>query len=388
MTKKTTKKKAASKKKTAKKKSTTSRTRTNRPYPASAFHEALALGQEIMNFAAGEKVRRLTLLEKMNKSQASSSTKMMITNSNKYGITKGSYNADFLELTDKGRVIVDNLSSPKDIKTAEFELAINTIPPFKLIYTQYKDKRIPEKEIIKDFLKDSNLSIPNLDECIDTFTVNIKEIGLLRTIGGSVTLTSIEQLIENIPQSNSPSSTSNIHTKTTNSSESSNSDKTIDWDTICFYITPIGNEDSIERKHADLFISALVRPALEEIGLTIVRADEIALPGMITSQVLEYLKKSKLAIADLSFLNPNVFYEVALRHALRLPVVQLIRKADKLPFDVNQLRTLIIDNSDIYTLIPELQTIISEIASHARSAIDSPESVGNPISVFYPQFYT
>ena len=59
---------------------------------------------------------------------------------------------------------------------------------------------------------------------------------------------------------------------------------------------------------------------------------------MITTQVLEYLKKSKLAIADLSYLNPNVFYEVALRHALRLPVVQLIRKADRLPFDVNQSR--------------------------------------------------
>ena len=47
---------------------------------------------------------------------------------------------------------------------------------------------------------------------------------------------------------------------------------------------------------------------------------------MITSQVLEYLKRSRLAVADLSYLNPNVFYEVALRHALRLPVVQLIER--------------------------------------------------------------
>ena len=87
---------------------------------------------------------------------------------------------------------------------------------------------------------------------------------------------------------------------------------------------------------------------------------------MITSQVLEYLKKSKLAIADLSYLNPNVFYEVALRHALRLPVVQLIRKADRLPFDVNQTRTITIDTTDIYSLIPKIQTYRSEIAKSGQ----------------------
>lgn len=145
--------------------------------------------------------------------------------------------------------------------------------------------------------------------------------------------------------------------------------------------------DTEERKHSDLFISSLVQPALDELGLKVVRADQIGEPGMITTQVLEYLKLSKLAIADLSYLNPNVFYEVALRHALRLPVVQLIRKADKLPFDVNQSRTLVFDTTDIYSLIPKLQTYRSEIANQARKAIEDPESVGNPVSVFYPAFY-
>jgi hypothetical protein len=159
------------------------------------------------------------------------------------------------------------------------------------------------------------------------------------------------------------------------------------WDTICFYITPIGPDGSEERKHSDLFLTSLVEPALAELGLTVVRADHIAEPGMITTQVLEYLKRSKLAIADLSYLNPNVFYEVALRHALRLPVVQWIRKADRLPFDVNQSRTLTFDTTDIYTLIPKLQIYRAEIASQARKALADPESVGNPVSVFYPDFY-
>ena len=134
-------------------------------------------------------------------------------------------------------------------------------------------------------------------------------------------------------------------------------------------------------------MSSLVEPALEELGLLVIRADKIGEPGMITSQILEYLKRARLAIADLSYLNPNVFYEVALRHALRLPVVQLIRKADRLPFDVNQSRTLVFDTSDIYALVPKLQTYRAEIANQARKALEDPESVGNPVSIFYPDFY-
>ncbi|OOX26003.1 hypothetical protein Xazr_16825 [Xanthomonas campestris pv. azadirachtae] len=122
-------------------------------------------------------------------------------------------------------------------------------------------------------------------------------------------------------------------------------------------------------------MSSLVQPALEELGLTVVRADHIGEPGMITTQVLEYLKKSRLAIADLSYLNPNVFYEVALRHALRLPVVQIIRKSDRLPFDVNQARTLVFDTSDIYSLVPKLQTIAPKSLRRQEKRSKTPEAL-------------
>ncbi len=71
------------------------RQRQVRPYPASTFRDALPLGQAIMKVASGEKVRRLTLLQQMDKSPNSSGTKMLITNSGKYGITSGSYAAEF-----------------------------------------------------------------------------------------------------------------------------------------------------------------------------------------------------------------------------------------------------------------------------------------------------
>jgi hypothetical protein len=363
------------------------RSRKARPYPASSFTDALPLGEAIMKHAAGEKVRRLTLLQQMDKSPNSGPTKMMITNSGKYGITKGSYAAEYLELTEKGRAAVDTTRPPRESRQASFELAVDGIAPFKLLYEHYRDKRLPEREVIKDVLKDSGIDVPDPDECVDTFTVNVKDLALLRTIGGAETLVSIAQALDELPAEDGSAKQVGPVNSATGASTAVAAASPGDWQKICFYITPIGADDSEERKHSDLFMSSLVQPALEELGLTVVRADQIGEPGMITSQVLEYLKRSRLAIADLSYLNPNVFYEVALRHALRLPVVQVIRKADRLPFDVNQSRTLIFDTSDIYTLVPKLQTYRAEIANQARKALEDPESVGNPVSIFYPDFF-
>lgn len=367
------------------------RQRQNRPYPASTFKDALPLGDAIMRLASGDKVRRLTLLQQMDKSPNSSTTKMLITNSGKYGITKGSYAAEFLELTASGKQAVDPQSAPRSRRQAEFTLAIDSIAPFKALYETYKGKRLAEREIMKDVLREADLADVDLDECVDTFTVNIKDLDLLRTIGGAETVVSIEQVVDELPNTGAPILPPGASPPAGKPSSGPTpvvvAESSADFNSICFYITPIGADDSENRKHADLFMSALIQPALQELGLTVVRADQIGEPGMITSQILEYLKRSKLAVADMSYLNPNVFYEVALRHAQRLPVVQIIRKADKLPFDVNQTRTITIDTTDIYSLVPKIQTYRSEIANQARKAIEDPESVGNPITIFYPAFF-
>ena len=79
---------------------------------------------------------------------------------------------------------------------------------------------------------------------------------------------------------------------------------------------------------------------------------------------------------------------MATRHVVRLPIVQIIRKADRLPFDVNQVNSIIVDNTDIYSFTPRLETYRSEITALARRAMEDPAHVGNPISVFYPEFWS
>jgi hypothetical protein len=240
---------------------------------------------------------------------------------------------------------------------------------------------------MKDALAEAKLEITDFKECIDTFIVNTKFIGLLQTIAGSETLVPIETLLEQLPSTSEngevPLTQPAEGAQSAQRSGEKGSRPQVAWQKICFYITPIGEDGSVHRQHSDLFLSSLIEPALVGFGLEVVRADRIAQPGMITSQVLEHVLRAKLVIADLSYHNPNVFYEMALRHATKLPVIQICRRADRLPFDVNQVRTVSIDTTDIYTLIPRLETYRAEIATQVRAALDG-QGGSNPISVFFP----
>ena len=83
-------------------------------------------------------------------------------------------------------------------------------------------------------------------------------------------------------------------------------------------ISAIGDVGSPERIHADMTLNAIIRPALAECGITeanVKRADESAEIGMITDHIIMEISDSDLIVADLSFLNPNVFYELGIAHA-------------------------------------------------------------------------
>jgi hypothetical protein len=121
--------------------------------------------------------------------------------------------------------------------------------------------------------------------------------------------------------------------------------------------------------------------------LRLVRADQIGEAGMITGQIIEHIVYSKLVIADLSFHNPNVFYELALRHAVRKPIVQISRAADRLPFDIGQVRTIVVDTTDIYSLVPQIESLKAQIAAQIRKTLDATTEVENPLSIFAPYFW-
>lgn len=158
-----------------------------------------------------------------------------------------------------------------------------------------------------------------------------------------------------------------------------------DWDTICFVVTPIGSDDSVERKHSDAILKHLLEPVLAEFKIRPIRADKIAKPGIITKQVIEFLAYSRLCVADLSFANPNAFYELGVRHAFQLSTIQIIRKGDKIPFDVSQGRTIMIDTSDPYTIMDRFDAARKELKEHVSAVMKGMEKQeDNPIHLFLP----
>lgn len=108
----------------------------------------------------------------------------------------------------------------------------------------------------------------------------------------------------------------------------------------CFVVSPIGEEGSAIREKADKVLRYVIKPALEEIGYEVERADESSEAGSISKSVIQKVINSDLVIADLTNNNPNVFYELAIRHAIAKPFVQIIEKGEKIPFDIYDIRTI------------------------------------------------
>jgi hypothetical protein len=70
------------------------------------------------------------------------------------------------------------------------------------------------------------------------------------------------------------------------------------------------------------------------------RSDHLDRPGWITEQVFEEIYTANICIADLSFGNPNVFYELGVAQSANRPVITLIEKGQTIPFDIRDFRCI------------------------------------------------
>jgi hypothetical protein len=91
----------------------------------------------------------------------------------------------------------------------------------------------------------------------------------------------------------------------------------------------------------DLLYRQCVGPAAEEAGVETIRADEETLGGIVHKTMYERLLLAEIVIADLTFANANVFYELGVRHAARpRSTILTFAKVGQLPFDVAPIRAI------------------------------------------------
>lgn len=154
----------------------------------------------------------------------------------------------------------------------------------------------------------------------------------------------------------------------------------------CFVIMPIGSGEDyrIYRNRYD----NIIKPAVE--GMTIdgnqvfkcVRADFISQTGSITRVVIQRLYSSYAVIADLTDLNPNVFYELGVRHALRNKTILIALEGTEPPFDVGDLRIVWYEDrvGAEKTVIPEIQDLLS-------SFLEDHDQVDSPVFHVIPELF-
>ena len=177
------------------------RSRRTTLFPAASFEEALTIANAIQKHAAGQKVRRLTLFDQIGKSPDSGPSRQLIVNSNKYGLTKGGYKAEHLELTPDGKLATGADVAARERLKARFRLAIERIAPFKALYDAQVGNRLPANSVLEDLVRDHGVPNDDAKECVEMFIVNAKFLGILKPIAGAERILPLDQALEGLPAS-------------------------------------------------------------------------------------------------------------------------------------------------------------------------------------------
>ena len=130
---------------------------------------------------------------------------------------------------------------------------------------------------------------------------------------------------------------------------------------FCFVIMPFKKEEFHQRIYTDV-----IKPFVEDqFKIGCYRVDEDNLPDRIDNKIYSYLLRSAFVIAEVTTLNPNVFYELGLTHMLEKDcIIVTSTPISQIPFDINRIRAEHYDNDDQLTEI--LRRAISALAFKSK----------------------
>lgn len=147
----------------------------------------------------------------------------------------------------------------------------------------------------------------------------------------------------------------------------------------CFVIMPICKEGTDEYAHFRDVYEHMIKPSVEGCGLDFncIRADEVSQSGSIIKDILSKLKSSDVVIADLTGRNPNVFYELGVRHSLSKRTILIAQSIEDVPFDLQAYRVI-----EYTPNLPGADRFKKQIEKYLKDIIAKPESADNPIQDF------
>ncbi|WP_164198891.1 hypothetical protein [[Micrococcus luteus] ATCC 49442] len=145
-----------------------------------------------------------------------------------------------------------------------------------------------------------------------------------------------------------------------------------------FVVSPIGAPGTEVYRKASYALKYIFRVALPADEWHVHRADEGESPDSISQHVIRKLWEADLVIADLTGHNPNVFYELAIAHGWRKPVVHLIAKGETIPFDIVDQRTIFYDITDLASV----EETVEMLRKYSTYAMSRTEELITPLTSF------
>lgn len=151
-----------------------------------------------------------------------------------------------------------------------------------------------------------------------------------------------------------------------------------------FVAMPFGRKKGFDGNDIDFdaVYRDFIKPALVDAGFEVFRADEETRAGDILPDMFQELLIADLVVVDLSVDNPNVWYELGVRHALRTRGVVLVQSTRPYqPFDVYSNRKL---TYHLAAGVPDPSHVEQDKAALVRMALDTVNSwYGNRASPVY-----
>ncbi len=147
---------------------------------------------------------------------------------------------------------------------------------------------------------------------------------------------------------------------------------------LCFVLMPFGVKGDVDGNEVDfdLIYEELLAPAVRDAGLAPLRADEELIGGLIHRPMFERLVLVDYCVADLTTANPNVFYELGVRHAVRpFSTVLVSAEINRTPFDLapDRIFSYSLDESGALSSVEDDRAALAEALRATRKGTpDSP----------------
>lgn len=158
-------------------------------------------------------------------------------------------------------------------------------------------------------------------------------------------------------------------------------DRLSELERTCFVIMPFGEKPVGDRKvDFNVVYQSIIKPAIEAVKtpegkpLVPARTDMDGFSGAITQEMFEYILYSRMAFADISGFNPNVLYEIGVRHSAQESGTVLFRQAGgAIPFDIATIKVFEYEDQGDAKAAAARERIASVLGeSLRRNRLDSP----------------